>query len=468
MDTLPDRLHTTSLAASPSPSSPGPSLQHLADLTPPAQDRTWATAAHPRLPLVATAAADKSVRVYSLVNFALLSTISGGHKRAVRACAWKPTAAKPGSDVVLATASFDATVGVWRYDGEDKDGDGDGDGEEEWGFAVVLDGHENEVKGVAWSAAGQLLATCSRDKTVWIWEDLEDGENNFETVAVLQEHTGDVKSVAWHPDQDCLASGSYDDTLRVWREDVDDWGQVACLRGHEGTVWGVEWEGRTGTPADGDELDIKGVTVPADPAPASSALEPSGTSPTPPFPPALRRRWLHHRARCGPRLASCSADTTVRIWRRQPPASRPAASSLSTIRAASLDETWAQEHQLPAVHALAVHAVAWSRTTGLLASAGADGRVVVYRERFVGMEAEGDEEAVPRTVWEVLARVDEAHGVYEVNHVCWARRADRRSARRKGVFEERTAEEEQQEEEEEEVLLSTGDDGVVKVWRIQW
>lgn len=33
-----------------------------------------------------------------------------------------------------------------------------------------LDGHENEVKCVAFSVSGQYVATASRDKTVFIWQ----------------------------------------------------------------------------------------------------------------------------------------------------------------------------------------------------------------------------------------------------------------------------------------------------------
>lgn len=144
-------------------------------------------------------------------------TLDEGHKRTIRSVSFSPDSKK------IASASFDATVGIWERKME--------------GFELVanLEGHENEVKSAAWSASGALLATCSRDKSVWIWE--VEADNEFECVAVLQEHTQDVKQVLWHPFDETLVSCSYDDTLKVWREDGDDWYCSDTLSGHESTVW---------------------------------------------------------------------------------------------------------------------------------------------------------------------------------------------------------------------------------------
>jgi WD40 repeat protein len=427
-----------------------PSISPLATLTPPSNSRAWSSQPHPHLPIVATACSDKTVRVYSLTNFAQQSTIAGGHKRSIRSCAWKPNSV---GESVLATGSFDASAGIWRRweEGADKgeaarevdftSGLAGGDGaaeeeDEEWRFAVVLDGHDSEIKSLSFAPTAPLLATCSRDKSVWIWEELED--DNFETVAVLQEHEGDVKCVAWSPVEELLASGSYDDQIRLWREDVDDWACCAVLEGHGGTVWWVEFEG----------------------AETKSALaKTEGLNDT-------QKLLLNSKEQAGPRLASCSDDMTIRIWRRIPkdkPAEPTGQGKMPTIwKNKDFEEEWVQEVKLPQVHERAVYALSWSKKTGKIVSTGSDGKIVVYEERWTtagngDMEmkdvsdggAEGDDTQSPITEWVVVAVAENAHDVFEVNHAVWAPRADK-DKRFDG----------------EEVIVTTGDDGEVKVWTL--
>lgn len=123
------------------------------------QDRVWQAVWHPSKTILATCSGDKTVRLWApashsdLSSWQCIHTLEHGHKRTIRSLAWSPS----GNEI--ATASFDATTGIWEYDSREND----------WECVATLEGHENEVKSVAWSA-GQLLATCSRDKTVWIWE----------------------------------------------------------------------------------------------------------------------------------------------------------------------------------------------------------------------------------------------------------------------------------------------------------
>lgn len=444
-----------------------PPIILLATVSPPCNARTWLSAPHPHLPIIATACSDKTVRIYSLQTFQQQSIIKDGHKRSIRSCAWKPNSL---GESVLATGSFDASAGIWRRweEGGGKakpaaeidftGGLAGGDTEEqeedddEWKFAVILDGHDSEIKSLTFSPTSPLLATCSRDKSVWIWEELED--DNFETVAVLQDHEGDVKCVAWHPSEELLASASYDDNIRLWRDDVDDWACCALLKGHEGTVWWVEFEG----------ADRPGVLE------AVGGLNKE------------QKALLEVREKAGPRLLSCSDDMTIRLWHRTPKDKAEAPTGQGRMpsiwKNRDFEEDWVEEARFPQVHERPVYALNWSKKTGRVASTGSDGKIVVYEERWrssqhLQKESNGDTamadgtstsvaEAAPNqqsnrtgsqhaglTEWVVVAERENAHDVFEVNHVCWAPRADK-----------------EKRSEDEEVLISTGDDGEVKVWML--
>ena len=396
--------------------------------------------------------------------------------------------------VTLATGSFDANVGIWEHNstylgnkGGDEDqvmDDGDdalemdltkgADEEEEWNFTTLLTGPDSEIKSIAFSPphySANLLATSSRDKSVWVWEEVEDEE--WETIAVCQEHTGDVKCVAWCEggrfpkrrkievekeeeeerivgSREILASGSYDDTIRLWRdvEEEGDWMCVGVIEGHEGTVWELCWEKYINASLCPDQDDDQ---IAAD--------------------------WE-------PRLLSCSDDLSVCVWRRELSESekekkrnqqangiqaRAAARLPSIIRPPSNFEKWTLESKLPEVHVRSVYAIDWSKETGLVVSCGGDGTIAVYREVSASSTQDQDgggedvvmngtaespddpagDEGRTKSRWIVVATMEAAHDEYEINHVCWAGRRDR-----------------ERRFDDEEVIVSTGDDGDVKIWTL--
>lgn len=171
----------------------------------------------------------------------LENTIFGVHERTIRSIAFAPIL----SPCILASASFDGTICIWEYSPDLKD----------WECSAQLEGHDNECKALAWNATGSLLASCSRDKSVWIWECFLPGTvggadgpgGDFDCIAVLNGHQADVKDVKfvpshgqWGDGDEILLSASYDNTIKCWAEDAGDWYCAASLSNvHTGTIWSL-------------------------------------------------------------------------------------------------------------------------------------------------------------------------------------------------------------------------------------
>jgi WD40 repeat protein len=189
------------------------------------KDRVWHLSWTPDGTILTSSSGDKSVKIWKLtsnLSLELVDTLEGKHEKTIRCTSWSP------NGKYLAVASFDGTTTIWCKGARKMD------------FVTRIEGHENEVKCVAWSSVGDpYLATCSRDKSVWIWSPLENGI--FECVSVLNGHTQDVKCVKWHPTKEILCSASYDDTIKFWIEEMDDWECVDTLKGHTSTVWSISF-----------------------------------------------------------------------------------------------------------------------------------------------------------------------------------------------------------------------------------
>ncbi|KAF8837557.1 WD40 repeat-like protein [Paxillus ammoniavirescens] len=94
---------------------------------------------------------------------------------------------------------------------------------------LTISAHEDAVYGIAYLSGGRGLVTCSRDKTVRVW-DVENGEQKGMTM----EHDGWVQGLAVTRDGKRILSGCWDKALRVW--DVDTHQPIAEWGDHEGII----------------------------------------------------------------------------------------------------------------------------------------------------------------------------------------------------------------------------------------
>ncbi len=112
----------------------------------------------------------------------------------------------------ILTGSFDNSVGLWPAEG---------------GAPVWLDGHEAAVKAVLFTGPGSA-ASGGDDFAVILW-DLDTGDSQR-----LTGHRGQVKDLAVSPDGALLASASWDGTIGLW--DIAEGRNLAMLSGHEAAV----------------------------------------------------------------------------------------------------------------------------------------------------------------------------------------------------------------------------------------
>jgi len=162
----------------------------------------------------------------------LLATLAR-HDQAINVARWSP------DGKLLATGSDDQAIILWALkEGEGEVGFGAADNQvnaENWSPMLTLRAHTLHVIDVAWAPQSNLLASCSLDTNIIIWDvraaviraQIEGVGVVVPPLRKLKHHANWVLGLAWDPVGRYLISSSADRSLAVW--DTQKWGAPTTI-----------------------------------------------------------------------------------------------------------------------------------------------------------------------------------------------------------------------------------------------
>ncbi|MGB7442919.1 MAG: hypothetical protein WA919_17790 [Coleofasciculaceae cyanobacterium] len=136
--------------------------------------------------LIASASRDKTVKLWRL-DGTLVDTLYG-HSSSVTSVSFSP------SSQLLASASWDGTIKLWSWDGR---------------LVQTLVGHIGHVYSTSFSQDGRLIASAGGDGTVRVWT------IKGKLLKTFSGHQGGVKWVSFSPTGETIASAGEDKTIKI-------------------------------------------------------------------------------------------------------------------------------------------------------------------------------------------------------------------------------------------------------------
>ncbi len=161
-----------------------------------------------------SASGDTTLIVWDL-NSGTESSRLRGHKLYVMSCDWHP------EDDLVVSGAVDATIALW---------------DPNTGKMLGQYGeHRTAVHVVRFSPQGDRLLSTSSDMTCKVWDV---GGESVRPVHTLQGHTAEVRTATWSSDGELIASGSSEKELFLWSLDSL---QVEGEARTAGEIDGIEW-----------------------------------------------------------------------------------------------------------------------------------------------------------------------------------------------------------------------------------
>jgi WD40 repeat protein len=182
-------------------------------------DLVFAVAWSPDGTKIATASADRTVKIWDAESGALICTYYG-HSGEVYTLAWSPNGQE------IASGGDDNTVQIWNSTCDSPP-------------LLTYTGHTNAVYTLAWSPDGKEIISGSADNTAQIWS-----VARGKTLLTLQ-FSDHVFSVAWfhgNTNGTKIAIGDWNDTIQVgnWNVNTDRWTTLYSYRTSD-AVNSVAW-----------------------------------------------------------------------------------------------------------------------------------------------------------------------------------------------------------------------------------